>query len=110
LTRPLDADIFLGWRAVLAELVASVWQQFLGNTLTRALRATLKIWQVLAKPFRQMAKPSADINKPNDRKKDRSSTKFEKDVDKIWWKMHKNEHMIDAYILRHIQYIGCHHL
>jgi hypothetical protein len=28
---------------VLAELVTSVWPQFLGNTLTRVLRITLKI-------------------------------------------------------------------
>jgi hypothetical protein len=31
------------------------------------LRATLKTWQQIGKPFRQMAKPSADINKPHDR-------------------------------------------
>jgi hypothetical protein len=37
--------------------------------LTSALRANLKICQVLAKPFRQIAKPSANINKPHDRKK-----------------------------------------
>jgi hypothetical protein len=51
-TFTLAADIFLGWRAVLAELFTSVWQQFLGNTLTRALRASLKICQVLDKPFK----------------------------------------------------------
>jgi hypothetical protein len=39
------------------------------------VRVTLKICQVLAKAFRQMA----DINKPHDRKKDTSSTTFEKD-------------------------------
>jgi hypothetical protein len=38
---------------VLAELVASVWQQFLGNKLTCALRTTVKICQMLAKPFRK---------------------------------------------------------
>jgi hypothetical protein len=35
---------------------------------------------MLAKPFRKwLSHASADIKKPHDRKKDRSSTKFEKD-------------------------------
>jgi hypothetical protein len=42
-----------------------------------------------------LIQPSADINTPHDRKKYRSSTKFEKDG---CWKMHTNKHMIDAQV------------